>query len=34
MTLEGGKPLVENTDEVGWTASSRWSSRSRSGWWR
>ena len=21
MTLEGGKPLVENTDEVGWTAS-------------
>jgi len=21
MTLEGGKPLVENTDEVGWTAN-------------
>src|SRR5215218_1777582 len=21
MTLEGGKPLVENTDEVGWTAA-------------
>ena len=21
MTLEGGKPLVENSDEVGWTAS-------------
>jgi betaine-aldehyde dehydrogenase len=21
MTLEGGKPLVENSDEVGWTAA-------------
>ena len=21
MTLEGGKPLVENRDEVGWTAA-------------
>ena len=21
MTLEGGKPLIENTDEVGWTAA-------------
>jgi acyl-CoA reductase-like NAD-dependent aldehyde dehydrogenase len=21
MALEGGKPLVENTDEVGWTAN-------------
>ena len=21
MTLEGGKPLIENSDEVGWTAS-------------
>src|SRR5215218_8901039 len=21
LTLEGGKPLVENTDEVGWTAN-------------
>jgi len=22
MTLEGGKPLIENSDEVGWAASS------------
>ena len=21
MTLEGGKPLIENSDEVGWTAA-------------
>ena len=21
MTLEGGKPLIENRDEVGWTAA-------------
>ncbi len=21
MTLEGGKPLIENSDEVGWVAS-------------
>ena len=21
MTLEGGKPLLENSDEVGWTAA-------------
>ena len=30
MTLEGGKPLVENSDEVGWTAAASTTTR-RSG---
>ena len=33
MTLEGGKPLIENSDEVGWTAAAstttpRWAATS------